>query len=155
MGPILQQAPGKADWRPRCSETGNSARGARPAVHDRGIELDAAGCRQNASATRVEADILLENPDRRFDRVKRPFAPTKDRSASSERRLEARPSATLLLGIEPSGPHRPRPTVNHEPPSSFIHGRGHSGGASVAPVDGAQLAYYYDIKLKESGSDRR
>src|SRR6185503_16592012 len=118
---LVEQPPREGDRGAGGPEAGNGASGAGTAVHDRCIELDAAVRRQYASASGVEALVLLENAHRGLDRVERSLALVQDLGAGGQRRFESRARALLLLGIEPTRAHRARPAVHHQPPSPFRH----------------------------------
>ncbi len=60
--PTFEQLAREADRRPRRAQPGDRACPAVPAVHDRGIELDAAAGGQHASSPGIEAHILFQHP---------------------------------------------------------------------------------------------
>ena len=109
----IEEAPGEADRSARGPQSGNCAGPSVAAVHDCGVKLNAAGRGEHASSTRIEADILFQDPHRGLDRVESAFAFRKDRRACGERLLESGERALFLLGVEPAGLHRARATMNH------------------------------------------
>src|SRR5690348_15720472 len=121
--PFVEQPPREADRRPRGPESGDRPGAAVAPVHDRRVELDAAGGGENAAAAGIEAGILFEHAHGRFDGFKRRLAFLENRRPGSERCFEAGSSALLLLGIEPSRPHRPRASMHHQPPACHCHDR--------------------------------
>src|SRR5438270_13387301 len=55
--PLLEEPAGEADRRAGGAQAGDGAGRTSPSVHDRGIELDAAGGGQHAAASGIEARV--------------------------------------------------------------------------------------------------
>jgi hypothetical protein len=133
--PLLHQPPGEADRGARRRQSGDCAGAPVAAVHDRGVELDYALAGQHAAAAGIEAGIVLERSDARFDCVEGGATARENRCACIECRAKSFPGLFVMVGIAVLRPHRARAAVDHQLPARR-HALGHSRRIAAIPVDG-------------------
>ena len=110
------------------SETGDAARGAIATVHDRRVQLHAAGGSQDGAATGVEEGVRLESPHHGLHHVDGALASAETAPAFFETRLELLAYRRLARRAAPDVPGSPVKGQGEVP--AF----GHSGSTrSVRP----------------------
>ncbi len=114
--PALHQHPGKADGGARGTDTGDCAGAAVRPVHDRRVELDQAFRVERASSSGVETGIVLEDADRRLDRIDRASAAAEDVASRIESIAKALPGTRPVVRIAMDRAHRTRAAMNHKLP---------------------------------------
>ena len=169
-GELDRRGPTSSTWRPSSSTARAARTGLRTprtaatapaarwrAVHDRGVELDAAVLGQRGAAAGVELGVVLEHDDRRLDGVERAppsastacpastaaAAPARMRSARSGSAIAppAPPWTTIAIssiGQNPSARSRPRPPTRDAGEQPVARGieLGLDGSAAVrAPAE--------------------
>ena len=100
MPRLLHHPPRELDRIPHVPHGSDRAGAHLPAVHDRRVELGRAVAGQRRAVAGVEARIVLEQVDRRGDRIQCAAAALEQRKARVEGRLEAGAVAPLVLGRE-------------------------------------------------------
>ena len=132
---LIEQEARETDRRSCRPEARDRSCAAFAALHDGGVELDASRRGEHASASRIEAAVLLEHPHRRLHGVERALAFLEDRGPGRQRRFQTGARRFLIIGGEARRTHRSRTAVNHQPPPCLAHARGHSERLAGAPVD--------------------
>ena len=122
MRSSLHQNAGEADRGTRRAQAGDRAGAPIAAVHDSGVELDQAFSIESASAAGIEAGVVLENANGRFDRVDGASAFAQDRSAGVERIAQALSCAAFVIALNPRCHESPKTSEEETSPMFRIIG---------------------------------
>jgi hypothetical protein len=113
---LFHHRAGEADRVARVRRPRHRAGPTSRAFHDRRVMFDPALVSEDGAAAGVEMRVVLQDPDRRLDRLQRGAAAVEQGAAGLQRLVERGSAARILFVGQRAPLDDPAPAMHHKPP---------------------------------------